>query len=115
MAYGRPLASQHDCCSLTLAVMLMLAAVASCEGNGDVLLPATKGGDGTVIRIPVDGGARDAAAGGATTKGSGGGGGQASGTGGSHGTGGTGIGGMGIGGATSVGGAAGGGVVDDPC
>ena len=117
--------SKYDYCSPAWIAVAIFGALASCEGNGDVLLPSTKGGDGTVIRIPSDGGARDAAAGGATAHGSGGGGGHASGTGESPGTGGAGVGGagvggagvggMGVGGATSVGGAAGGGVADDPC
>src|SRR5450631_1341455 len=127
MAYGRPLASQQEGCSLaSLVLVAMLGALASCESNGDVLLPTTKGGDGTVIRIPADGG-RDATAGSSTAQTGGHGGSQATGAAGSVGTGGTGAGGAGAGGTgaggkgtggtIAAGGAsgAGGGVVDDPC
>src|SRR6185369_5071856 len=116
MGRGRHEVSKHDVRSLaSLVLAATLAALAACEGNGDVLLPSTKGGDGTVIRIPVDGG-RDAASGGSTMpagghgghQATGAGGGPPTGTGGSSATGGTSAGDAGTGGAIAAGGASGG-------
>jgi hypothetical protein len=103
---------------LAIVVVGTFGSLLSCENDGgDVILPPVNGGDGRVIPIPTDGGARDAAMGGSTGRAGGSGGRQTAGGGGSPGTGGTGTAGTGAAGTAGTGGSGGvgGTVVDDPC
>jgi len=118
MGPGCAYLEKHRYCWPLVAAMLALVGLAACSNeNGDVILPPNKGGDGTVIRIPSDGGVGGKAAGGAPGHGGGSGGSTATGLGGAVGSGGTGGASAGVGGMAGggAGGAAGMAVVDDPC